>query len=38
MTLKALFAASATAALMLSLPASAAQLTVGFSQIGSESG
>src|SRR6201984_2491961 len=38
MTLKALFAATATAALMLSLPASAAQLTVGFSQIGSESG
>ena len=38
MTLKALFAASATAALLLSLPASAAQLTIGFSQIGSESG
>jgi hypothetical protein len=29
MTLKALFAASATAALLLSLPASAAQLTIG---------
>src|SRR5216117_370804 len=38
MTLKALFAASATAALLISLPASAAQLTIGFSQIGSESG
>src|SRR6201997_2874081 len=38
MTLKALFAATATAALMPSLPACAAQLTVGFSQIGSESG
>jgi ABC-type sugar transport system substrate-binding protein len=38
MTLKALFAATATAALLLSLPASAGQITVGFSQIGSESG
>ena len=38
MTHKALFAACATAALLLSLPASAAQLTIGFSQIGSESG
>ena len=38
MTLKALFAASATAALLLALPASAAELTIGFSQIGSESG
>jgi galactofuranose transport system substrate-binding protein len=38
MTLKALFAATATAALLLSQPASAAQLTIGFSQIGSESG
>ena len=38
MTLKALFAASATAALLLAHPASAAELTVGFSQIGSESG
>jgi len=38
MTLKALFAATATAALLLTLPASAAQLTIGFSQIGSESG
>jgi ABC-type sugar transport system substrate-binding protein len=35
---KALFAAAAAAALLLSLPATAAQLTVGFSQIGSESG
>ncbi|WP_316214521.1 galactofuranose ABC transporter, galactofuranose-binding protein YtfQ [Bradyrhizobium sp. SZCCHNR2035] len=39
MTLKALLlAASATAALMFAQPASAAQLTIGFSQIGSESG
>src|SRR6202048_761011 len=38
MTLKPLFAPTATAALLLSLPASAAQITVGFSQIGSESG
>ena len=38
MTLKALFAASATAALLLALPANAAELTIGFSQIGSESG
>src|SRR5260370_27445472 len=38
MTLKALFAAIATAAVLLSLPASAPQLTIGFSQIGSESG
>src|SRR6266702_5968717 len=38
MTIKALFAATAMATLLLSLPASAAQLTVGFSQIGSESG
>jgi galactofuranose transport system substrate-binding protein len=38
MILKALFAATATAALLLSQPASAAQLTIGFSQIGSESG
>ncbi len=38
MTLKALFAASAAVALLLPLPASAAQLTIGFSQIGSESG
>ena len=38
MTLKALFAASATAALLLATSASAAELTVGFSQIGSESG
>jgi simple sugar transport system substrate-binding protein len=37
-TLEALLAATATAALLLSQPASAAQLTVGFSQIGSESG
>ena len=35
---KALLAATATAALLLSLPATAAQLTIGFSQIGSESG
>src|SRR5262245_64314367 len=38
MTLKALLAASATAALLISLPAHAGQLTIGFSQIGSESG
>jgi galactofuranose transport system substrate-binding protein len=38
MTLKALFAASAAVALLFPLPASAAQLTIGFSQIGSESG
>ena len=38
MILKALFTATATAALLLSLPATAAQLTIGFSQIGSESG
>ena len=38
MTLKALFATSATAVLLLALPANAAQLTIGFSQIGSESG
>lgn len=38
MTFKALFAASATAALLLALPANAAELTIGFSQIGSESG
>src|SRR5262245_32983055 len=38
MTLKALFTATATAALLLSLPATAAELTIGFSQIGSESG
>src|SRR5256886_15964907 len=38
MNLKALFAAASTAALLLSLPANAAELTVGFSQIGSESG
>src|SRR6186713_2122861 len=38
MILKAFFAASATAALLLALPANAAELTIGFSQIGSESG
>src|SRR2546423_1710576 len=38
MILKALFAAGATAALLLALPANAAELTIGFSQIGSESG
>ena len=38
MTLKALFAATASAALLLALPANAAELTIGFSQIGSESG
>src|SRR5206468_10927412 len=35
---RSLFAASATAALLLATSASAAELTVGFSQIGSESG
>src|SRR5919197_4150739 len=38
MTSKALLAATALVALTLSLPATAAELTVGFSQIGSESG
>ena len=38
MTPRALLVTSATAALLLALPAKAAQLTVGFSQIGSESG
>ena len=38
MTSKALLAATALVAISLSLPASAAELTVGFSQIGSESG
>src|SRR3569832_2802837 len=38
MTLKALFASTATTALLLALPAKAAELTIGFSQIGSESG
>ncbi|MGY4290528.1 ABC-type sugar transport system substrate-binding protein [Bradyrhizobium sp. LM2.7] len=38
MNLKALFSAGATAALLFALPASAGQLTIGFSQIGSESG
>jgi simple sugar transport system substrate-binding protein len=38
MTLKAIFMTAASAALLFALPASAAQLTVGFSQIGSESG
>ena len=38
MTSKALLAATALAAITLSLPATAAELTVGFSQIGSESG
>jgi len=38
MILKALLAATATAALPLSQPASAAQLIIGVSQIGSESG
>ncbi|SPP96431.1 galactofuranose ABC transporter, galactofuranose-binding protein YtfQ [Bradyrhizobium vignae] len=38
MTPKVLFAASAMASLLLALPASAGQLTIGFSQIGSESG
>ncbi|MFK4383988.1 ABC-type sugar transport system substrate-binding protein [Bradyrhizobium sp. USDA 3397] len=35
---KALYAASTMAALLLATPASARQLTIGFSQIGSESG
>jgi simple sugar transport system substrate-binding protein len=38
MTLKAIFMTAASAALLFATPASAAQLTVGFSQIGSESG
>src|ERR1700745_3733695 len=38
MTSKALLAATALVAITLSLPATAAELTVGFSQIGSESG
>ena len=38
MTSKALLAATALAALTLSLPVAAAEITVGFSQIGSESG
>src|SRR5947208_2372895 len=38
MSFKSLLAATALAASMLSLPAIAAELTVGFSQIGSESG
>src|SRR3954462_2900055 len=38
MIVKALFAASATAALLLALPANAAELTLGISQTGSESG
>lgn len=38
MTLKAIFMTAASAALLFAAPASAAQLTVGFSQIGSESG
>src|SRR5512138_1517448 len=39
MTLKALFAATtAAAALLLAPPAGAAELTIGFSQLGSESG
>ena len=38
MTTKALLAATALVAITLSLPATAAELTVGFSQIGSESG
>src|SRR3954465_10433140 len=38
MTSKALLAATAMVAITLSLPATAAELTVGFSQIGSESG
>ena len=38
MTPKALLAATALVAIALSLPATAAELTVGFSQIGSESG
>src|SRR5256714_12015720 len=38
MTSKAFLAATALVAIALSFPATAAQLTVGFSQIGSESG
>src|SRR5438046_9833063 len=38
MTSQALLAATALVAITLSLPATAAELTVGFSQIGSESG
>src|SRR5438270_10270490 len=38
MTCKALLAATALVATTLSVPAVAAQLTIGFSQIGSESG
>ena len=38
MTLKAIIMTAASAALLFASPASAAQLTVGFSQIGSESG
>ncbi|MDQ2081610.1 galactofuranose ABC transporter, galactofuranose-binding protein YtfQ [Xanthobacteraceae bacterium Astr-EGSB] len=38
MTLKAIFMTAVSAALLFAVPASAAQLTVGFSQIGSESG
>ena len=38
MTSKVLLAATAVVAITLSLPATAAELTVGFSQIGSESG
>src|SRR5258708_8928385 len=38
MTSKALLAATALVAITLALPATAAELTVGFSQIGSESG
>jgi len=38
MTSKALLAATALVAITISLPATAAELTVGFSQIGSESG
>jgi len=38
MTPKALLAAAAATAMLLALPAKAAELTIGFSQIGSESG
>ena len=38
MTSKALLAATALVAINLSLPGTATELTVGFSQIGSESG
>ena len=38
MTSKVLLAATALVAITISLPATAAELTVGFSQIGSESG